>query len=66
LVVRHGQLVDRLRAIDPEIVAIVSSGYATDDQVERYQKIGFKGMLAKPYRSGDLGRAIKEVLSATK
>lgn len=54
----------RLREIDPEIVAIVSSGYATDEHVERYRKLGFKGMLAKPYRSGDLGRALKEVLAA--
>jgi CheY-like chemotaxis protein len=56
----------RLREIDPEIVAIVSSGYATEDQVERYQKVGFRGMLAKPYRSGDLGRALKEVVGGGK
>lgn len=56
----------QLREIDPEIVAIVSSGYATDDHLERYRKIGFKGMLAKPYRSADLGRALKEVLGAGK
>jgi len=44
------------------VKAIVSSGYATEDQAEHYRKLGFAGMLSKPYRSGDLGRALKDLV----
>ena len=59
-------VVARLREIDPAVKAIVSSGYATDENAEHYRKLGFSGILSKPYRSGDLGRVLKEVLGPPK
>jgi two-component system cell cycle sensor histidine kinase/response regulator CckA len=51
-----------LRAIDPDIRAIVSSGYDNDDMARRFLDMGFCGYLTKPYRVIDLGKILKTVL----
>jgi len=51
-----------LKKLDPEVRAIVSSGYDNDEMVQRYLDLGFCGYLTKPYRVADLGRAIKAVV----
>ena len=60
------EVVGQLRAIDPAVKAIVSSGYATDENAEHYRQLGFVATLSKPYRSGDLGRVLKEVIGPPK
>jgi two-component system, cell cycle sensor histidine kinase and response regulator CckA len=60
------EVLTQLREIDPSVRAIVSSGYATEEHTAHYRKIGFTGMLAKPYRSADLGRVLKEVIATGK
>ena len=52
----------RLRELDPEVRAIVSSGYDDDEMIKRYLDMGFVGYLTKPYRVSDLGRVLKAVL----
>jgi PAS domain S-box-containing protein len=51
-----------LLAIDPEVTAIVSSGYSSDPVMANYRKHGFRGMVPKPYKITDLSRAIRSVL----
>ncbi len=51
-----------LREIDPDVRAIISSGYDNDDMALRFLDMGFCGYLTKPYRVGDLGRILKKVL----
>ncbi len=51
-----------LKKLDPNVRAIVSSGYDNDDMARRYLDMGFCGYLTKPYRVGDLGRTLKTVL----
>ncbi len=51
-----------LRELDPDVRAIVSSGYDNDDMARRYLDMGFCGYLAKPYRVIDLGKVLKTVL----
>lgn len=53
----------RLRELDPEVRAIVTSGYDDDDMIRRYLDMGFVGYITKPYRVGDLGRVLKSVLA---
>jgi PAS domain S-box-containing protein len=48
----------RLREIDPQVRAIVSSGYAMDPIMADFRKHGFCGMIAKPYEIDALGRAV--------
>lgn len=38
-----------LRKLDPQILAIVTSGYTGDPVLTRYMEFGFDGALAKPY-----------------
>ncbi|MBC8011276.1 MAG: response regulator, partial [Burkholderiales bacterium] len=40
----------RLRELDPEVRAIVTSGYDDDDMIRRYLDMGFVGYITKPYR----------------
>ena len=47
----------KLIEIDPTVNAIVSSGYATDATMSRYQDFGFRGVIAKPYEAAELGRS---------
>jgi two-component system cell cycle sensor histidine kinase/response regulator CckA len=51
-----------LRELDPEVRAIVSSGYDNDDIARQYLDMGFCGYLTKPYRVTDLGKVLKAVL----
>ncbi len=52
----------RLRSLDPRVRAIVSSGYSDDPVLARYADHGFRGIIRKPFRLEDLGRAVAGVL----
>jgi CheY-like chemotaxis protein len=39
----------KLREIDPEIKAVISSGYADDPVIKNFRAYGFLGAIAKPY-----------------
>jgi CheY-like chemotaxis protein len=47
-----------LKAYDPAVKAIVSSGYSNDPVVQNFMQYGFSGRLSKPYKISDL----KEIL----
>ena len=51
-----------LRQLDPDVRAIISSGYDNDDMARRFLDAGFCGHLTKPYRVTDLGKLLKTVL----
>jgi two-component system cell cycle sensor histidine kinase/response regulator CckA len=51
-----------LKELDPEVRAIVSSGYDNDDMARKYLEMGFCGYLTKPYRVTDLGKVVKAVV----
>jgi PAS domain S-box-containing protein len=56
----------RLIEIDPMVNAIVSSGYAMDATMSRYQDYGFRGVIAKPYEAADLGKVVHEVIESSR
>jgi two-component system, cell cycle sensor histidine kinase and response regulator CckA len=51
-----------LKALDPDVRAIVSSGYDNEDMARRFLDLGFCGYLTKPYRVTELGKVLKAVL----
>jgi PAS domain S-box-containing protein len=51
-----------LRDLDPEIRAIVSTGYDSEDMARQFLDMGFCGYLTKPYRVSDLGKVLKAVI----
>jgi two-component system cell cycle sensor histidine kinase/response regulator CckA len=53
----------RLLKLDPQIKALVSSGYSDDPIMAEYQKYGFAGVIAKPYKISELGKVLKESLA---
>ena len=60
---------DALKAlleIDPTVNAVVSSGYATDDTLSRYQDLGFRGVIAKPYEAAALGRTVHDMIETAR
>ena len=54
----------RLRQIDPNVRAIVSSGYSSDPVLANYREHGFCGVAAKPYEVNDLARVLREALAS--
>ena len=55
--------IERLRAQDPEVKAIVSSGYSHDDVMENFKNFGFCGRVVKPYTLQQLSEVLHSVLS---
>ena len=54
---------EKLRQIDPDVVAIVSSGYSDDPVMAKPAAYGFAAMLPKPYEPADMVRLVRSVLS---
>ncbi|HLP01764.1 MAG TPA: ATP-binding protein [Opitutaceae bacterium] len=52
-----------LLALDPEVRAIVSSGYSNDPVLADYRASGFRGMVRKPYEIEELATCVAQVLS---
>jgi CheY-like chemotaxis protein len=50
-----------LKAFDPAVKAVVSSGYSNDPVVQEFERYGFCGKLTKPYKINDM-KAILELL----
>ena len=58
------EALERMRALDPRVTAIVSSGYSSDPVLANYRDYGFRGRVAKPYELAEFGRVLREVLGA--
>lgn len=56
------QTVQELRKINPEVKAIVSSGYCDDPVLANPESYGFCGVLPKPYRMKQLEELLQSVL----
>ncbi|MDA8082988.1 MAG: response regulator, partial [Nitrospiraceae bacterium] len=55
------EAIGKLREMDPQIKAIVVSGYSNDPVMSQYQSFGFKGVVTKPYRMNELNREVRRV-----
>jgi len=53
----------KLLEIDPQVKAIVSSGYSDDLVMADFQKYGFSGVIAKPYKISELGKVLNKALT---
>ena len=53
----------QLRRLDPNVKAIVSSGYSNDPIMANYSEHGFCGVVAKPYHIKDLSDTVYRVVA---
>jgi CheY-like chemotaxis protein len=53
---------EAVRKIDPEVKAIVSSGYSEDNIMSAYRDFGFDAAVPKPYTITSLQEAIASIL----
>jgi two-component system cell cycle sensor histidine kinase/response regulator CckA len=51
-----------LRAIDPQVKAIVSSGYSDDPVMANFRQYGFSGVVAKPYTVQELSDVLQRIM----
>jgi two-component system, cell cycle sensor histidine kinase and response regulator CckA len=57
------ETIEKLLAIDPQIKAVVSSGYSDDPIMADFQKYGFSEVIAKPYRVVELSKILQRIIS---
>lgn len=55
---------EKLRGMDPDVVAIVSSGYSDDPVMAKPAAYGFTAVLPKPYEPADMLRLVRNVLAS--
>ena len=54
--------IKKLMEMDPQVRAIVSSGYSNDPAMKDYRAYGFIGALPKPYTVKDLSDMLNQIL----
>ncbi len=56
------EAIEKLISIDPEVKAIVSSGYSNDSVMSEFMGYGFRGVLSKPYTIEELSDILRKVI----
>ncbi|MFW6108293.1 MAG: ATP-binding protein, partial [bacterium] len=54
----------RLRAVAPDVTAIVCSGYSTEPVMADFRRHGFRGVILKPFELEDLDAELQRLLAA--
>ncbi|MFZ5452473.1 MAG: hybrid sensor histidine kinase/response regulator [Thermodesulfobacteriota bacterium] len=56
------ETIKRLLEIDPQVKALVSSGYSEDPIMSNFPQYGFSGVMLKPYRVSELSKILSELI----
>lgn len=57
-----GEAIKKLLEIDPEVRAIVSSGYSNNPIMANFKDYGFKGMVSKPFHFDEMQKILESIL----
>ena len=57
------ETIEALLHIDPDVRAIVSSGYSQNSILANYQRHGFRAVIAKPYSTAELNQILHKVVT---
>jgi len=58
--------IERLRAMDPEVNAIICSGYSDEAALSEFLAYGFRGALPKPFTRSELAEALQRTFESSK
>ena len=58
--------IERLRNIDPDVNAIICSGYSDEAALSEFLSYGFRGALPKPFTRRELAAALQKALDGAK
>jgi PAS domain S-box-containing protein len=56
------ETIEKLTEIDPDVKAVVSSGYSSDPIMGNFREYGFRGCVSKPYRVEDICKTLNEII----
>ncbi|HEY2712565.1 MAG TPA: response regulator [Chthoniobacterales bacterium] len=56
------ETIERLRSIDPDVKAIICSGYSDEAALSEFLSYGFRGALAKPFTRRELADVLEKTL----
>lgn len=59
------ETIRQLKQLDPNVLAIVSSGYSNDPVMAEFRDYGFSGVVPKPYSTDDLAAALEDLFEVT-
>lgn len=57
------EAIERLSKIDPQVCAVVTSGYSEDPVMGNYRKYGFSAVLTKPFTLAEMGKTLRVLLA---
>ncbi len=57
------EAIQKIQEIDPNVKAIVYSGYSNDPIMSNYKEFGFKGVILKPFRIKELSEVLYKVIN---
>jgi CheY-like chemotaxis protein len=55
------EAIQELKKLDPNVKALVSSGYSNDPILSNFRDYGFQGVVKKPYRIQDMSDALRSL-----
>jgi len=58
------EAIEKLKQLDPQVKAIIASGYANNPVMSNYKKLGFLDVLTKPFRAEELNQVLQKVISS--
>jgi PAS domain S-box-containing protein len=57
------EAIQKLKELDPNVKALVSSGYSNDPIMSNFRDYGFEGVVKKPYRIQDMSDALRSAIT---
>jgi CheY-like chemotaxis protein len=57
------EAIQKLKKLDPNVKALVSSGYSNDPIMSNFRDFGFEGVVKKPYRIQDMSDALHSAIT---
>ncbi|MBN2156502.1 MAG: GAF domain-containing protein [Candidatus Lokiarchaeota archaeon] len=58
------ETIKQLKKLNPNVKAVVSSGYSVDPVMSEFRKYGFQGIIAKPYKIEDFSKVLDSVMNS--